>query len=103
MMDFITKVGDTRNALFATLEPAQGIVANIDNVRFRMSDTLHNTLIDRPVDGGVLPEVFVVFTPAEVATAGNYLGEFVAEYTDGSIETFPNDDYIKIQILKNVG
>ena len=102
-MDFVIKAGDTRNALFATLEPAQGIVADIANVRFRMSDTLHNTLIDRLVDGGVLPEVFVRFTDAEVATSGNYLGEFVATYTDDSIETFPNDDYIKIQILKNVG
>ena len=102
-MTFVTKQGDTLNELRATLDPAQGAVADIDNVRFRMSDTLHNNLIDRLVDGGVLPEVVVIFTEAEVAEEGNFLGEFVATYTNGRVETFPNDNYVKIQILKNVG
>ena len=99
-MDFVIKEGDTRNALIGTLEPAQGSVLDIASVNFRMSDTLHKNLINRLVDGGVLPEAIVVFAPTEVAKAGNYLGEFVATYTDGKTETFPNDDYIKIMILR---
>ena len=102
-MDFTTKVGDTKNALIATLEPAQGAVADIATVRFRMSDTLYNNKILREVDSRTSAEVTVNFTAAEVATEGHYLGEFEITYTDDKVETIPNEGYIKITIEKNVG
>lgn len=103
-MEFITKVGDTRNALKATLTTASGETpSDVASVEFRMSTTLFNNVIDRAVDIEALPEVGVIFTEDEVAEAGNYYGEFLLTYTDGKTETYPNVGYIKISILKNVG
>ena len=103
-MEFSTKVGDTRNALKATLTTASGETpADVDTIFFRMSNTLFVNIIDRAVDIEALPEVGVIFTADEVAEAGNYYGEFLLTYTDGKIETYPNVGYIKITIEKNVG
>ncbi len=102
-MQFVTKQGDTRNALKATLAPGQGELSNVASVKFRMSDTTFKNLINRHVDIDSLPVVVVIFTPGEVATHGNYLGEFVVTYNDGKVETFPNSSYIDIKILRNVG
>ncbi len=103
-MEFKTKAGDTRNALLATLTTASGATpTDVDTVFFRMSNTLFTNLINRAVDIEALPEVGVIFTPAEVAVAGKYYGEFLLTYTDGKVETFPNVEYIEIEIQKNVG
>ena len=101
---FTTKQGDTRTALKATLTTASGeALTDVASIKFRMSDTLYKNKIDRHVDIVALPEVAVIFTPAEVATEGNYYGEFVVEYTDSKVETFPNSGYINIKIEKNLG
>ena len=103
-MDFSTKVGDTRAAIRATLSPASGAaLTDIKEVRFRMSNTLFSNKIDRVVDDFTNPVATLIFTAAEVANPGTYYGEFVVEYNDDTIETFPNDSYLEIQILKNVG
>lgn len=103
-MEFSTKVGDTRNTLSATLTTASGTTpTDVDTIFFRMSNTLFANVIDRAVDIEALPVVGVIFTPEEVAEAGNYYGEFLLTYTDGKVETYPNVGYIKISITKNVG
>ena len=103
-MEFSTKAGDTRNALTATLTTASGAIpTDVATIFFRMSDTLFKNVINRAADIAALPEVGVIFTPAEVATAGKYYGEFLLTYTDGKVETYPNVGYIEIEITKNVG
>ena len=39
----------------------------------------------------------------ETDTAGVYRAEFEVMYNDGRLETFPNDGYISIQILSDLG
>lgn len=102
-MEFTTKQGDTRTALKATLTPVDGAFENVSKVFFCMSDTLFNEKINREVDVQDLPAVIVVFKADEIAEAGMYYGEFVVEYTDGKIETIPNNDYIKIKIGQRLG
>lgn len=102
-MRFETKQGDTRNAIKATLTPAQGDLSDLSQVRFCMADTLFHNVMDRAVDVWNAPEAIVVFVPSEVANDGSYVGEFVVTYTDGKIETFPNVGYIDIRINKNLG
>ena len=89
-MEFITKQGDTRNALKAVLTPAYGDFSDATQIRFRMADIYHRNVIDRLVDVSELPVAIVVFASAEVATPGTYHGEFVVTYGDGKSETFPN-------------
>ena len=99
---FQTKQGDTRTALKATLTPVETL-ENVSAIRFVMSTTLFKEIINRPVDAMNLPDVIVIFTPQEVAKAGLFLGEFVVEYDDDKIETFPNQGYINITIQKKLG
>lgn len=103
MAEFHTKEGDTKNALVVVLDPAQGDIDDITTVDFRMSNKLlTETLIDRAVDDwdSATAEATVLFTEEEVETPGIYYGEFVATYDDGTIETFPNQDYITITIQR---
>ena len=103
-MQFTTKQADTRTALKATLTTAEGSTpTDVKSVSFRMADTIFTNKIFRAVDIEALPEVGVIFTAGEVAVPGSYYGEFVVEYNDDKIETFPNQGYIEIQILKNLG
>ena len=102
-MIFLTKQGDTRKALKATLNPAQGSFDNAEIVKFRMANTLFKNVIDRHVDIKELPEVGVVFTPQEVAEPGTFYGEFVITFDDGKSDTYPTEGYITIKIEKNTG
>ena len=103
-MQFVTKQGDTRTALKANLTTADGSTpTDVKNIKFRMADTTFTNKIFRPVDIEALPEVGVIFTAGEVSVPGSYYGEFVVEYNDDKIETFPNQGYIEIRILKNLG
>ena len=98
-MNWTTKQGDTRRALKATLTPAQGSFGgDVQEVRFRMSDTFHRAKIDREVDLWHAPDAVVVFTSDEVGSTGIFLAEFVVTYTDGAVETFPSERYINIRI-----
>lgn len=48
-------------------------------------------------------EVRVVFDRSDLSEAGSYQAELEVEYSDGRIETFPNDGYIDFVILKDQG
>lgn len=103
MYEFITKQGDTRTALKATLTTADGTFDTASKVYFRMADTVGNNRIRREVDVTDLPNVVVIFKAEEVAESGEFYGEFAIEYTDGKVETIPNNDYIHITIKRKMG
>lgn len=42
------------------------------------------------------------FTAANTNTAGNFDGEFQVTFLDSTIETFPNDGYIRVIIVDDV-
>lgn len=40
---------------------------------------------------------------ADTATSGAYHGEFVVTYQGGGIESFPNSNYIEINVVRSAG
>jgi hypothetical protein len=40
---------------------------------------------------------------SDTAEVGSYLAEFEVTYTDSTVETFPNDKYIRVEIIDDIG
>lgn len=104
MADFITKQGDTRNALEAHLKE-NGVTIDLTNctVNFVMLDG-ENILINRTATVTNATEGIVVinFTESELDNIGEFKGEFKVTFSGGEVETFPNQDYLDIKILKSI-
>lgn len=43
------------------------------------------------------------WSTGDTQTAANYQGEFQVTYPNGSVETFPNNGYITIRVLPEIG
>ncbi len=99
---FTTKVGNTRTALKAELEPVEAF-ANVKEVWFSMSSLNFKNIIHRTVNIWDDPNATVVFTEAELKNPGTYYGEFHVEYDDGKVEKFPSEGYISIIINRATG
>ena len=39
---------------------------------------------------------------ADTDTIGSYQAEFEVTYVDGTIETFPNDGYVRVEIIRDI-
>ncbi len=98
---FHLKQNDTSPALLYRLDPAVNLAGAsvVFNMRPRGGGTV---LVDREaasIDGdpgnGVVRYDWQV---ADTANAGWFEAEFEVTYSDGSVETFPNNDFIVVQI-----
>ena len=107
--DLTIKRGDTRNCIKAILKDASGNPVNLTDcsINFHMAPLsfFQPTKISRAahVENAVNGEVWVVWVPSETDTAGVYRAEFEVIYSDGKRETFPNNSYISIQIINDLG
>ena len=104
MYNVTLKRGDTRHAIRAILKDSSGSPVDLTDcsVSFRMAPLGRSATVSRAVDihDALAGEVWVVFAPGETDISGGYYrAEFRVVYGDGRRETFPNDGYIKIQIL----
>ena len=106
-MTFYIKQNDTSPALLATLQDADGNAVNVTggSIRFHMRQ-IGSTAVD-------VDEAAVIVTPlqgtvrydwlaADTAEIGSYQAEFEVTYADASIETFPNDGYIRVNITGDI-
>ena len=100
-MRFITKVGNTRMALKASLNPAEDFT-NVNKVYFSMTEKAKPNKIFREVNNWNEPNIIVIFTKSELV-AGSYIGEFHVLYTDGKVDIFPSDTYLSIIIKEATG
>jgi len=106
-MTFFIKRNDTSPAMLATLVDADGNAVDITgaSVRFHM----------RPIgqSQNTVDSAAVIVTPLEgivrynwlasdTDSSGTYQAEFEVTYADASIETFPNDKYIPVQITDDI-
>jgi hypothetical protein len=107
-MTFYIKQNDTSPKIRATLKDGDGDVINLEgsNVRFHMREVGGTTTVTdaaativSPASGGVVQYAWVV---ADTDTVGSYQAEFEVEYGDGSIETFPNNGYIRVEITDDI-
>ena len=87
MSDFVIKQNDTRPNLDAQLLNADGAPIDLTDctVRFLMTPTSSTP-------------------PAEdTASFGDYKAEFEVTFPDGSRQTIPNDGYLVISVIKDLG
>ena len=107
-MAFYLKRNDTTPAIRATLKDGDGNVINLADatVRFHMRAIDSATAavdaagsVVSPAANGV---VEYAWDAADTTTAGMYSAEFEVTYSDGSIETFPNSDYIRVEIVDDI-
>ena len=107
-MAFKIQQHDTSPQLVGTLKDASDNAIDLTGatVKFlmrRISSTTAKvdasaTVIDE--DAG---RVKYVWQTGDTDTAGTFQGEFEVTYTSGEIETFPNDGYIGIEVLDDIG
>ena len=107
-MTFYIKQNDTSPALQATLKDSDNNAVNLTgaSVSFKMRliggttlKTNHTATIFNASNGVVTFN----WRSSDTDTAGDYQAEFQVTYSDSSIETFPNNGYIRIEIIDDIG
>lgn len=106
-VDFQIKKGDTRPAIQATISSLPTDVLN--TVVFYMSDKSgvrkvnagSGTIVQQP--STTQPAIVKYqWQVGDTDTAGVYNGEFEVTYSDGRIETYPNQRYLTIEVLESL-
>lgn len=106
-MTFYVKQNDTSPSMLATLQDANGDAVTVTgaSVRFHMraigstNVTVDAAAVIVDAANGI---VRYDWGAADTDTVGSYQAEFEVTYADGSIETFPNDGFIKVKITDDV-
>lgn len=94
------KQGDTGIGLKATLSNDDGHI-NLTNssVLFLMNEHEIQSVIVNEENG----EVEVIFNKIHTSKAGIFNAEFEVQFSDGRVETYPNDGYLQIKIMRDLG
>tara|TARA_R110000822_G_scaffold143087_1_gene281346 strand:+ start:1028 stop:1354 length:327 start_codon:yes stop_codon:yes gene_type:complete len=107
-MTFYIKQNDTAPGLRATLTDGENQAVDLTgaSVRFHMRSIGSNSIIVDstvyvvpPTTGGI---VQYNWAEADTSSIGSYQAEFEVTYSDSSIETFPNNGYIRVEILDDI-
>lgn len=103
MADFTIKQGDTKPEIRATLKDANGTAINLTGatVRFHLSAKVSGTVkVDSPATVISASEGIVQYawSTGDTDTAGVYNAEWEITFSDGSVQTVPNDGYDEVLI-----
>lgn len=102
---FYLKRGDSSPSLVYALTPASVVLTGA-TVRFNMRLAGGATKVSRAaavvVTATGTPTVRYDWNAADVDTAGFYEAEFEVTYAGGAVETFPNSDFIRVQIAGDI-
>ena len=106
-MAFFIKQNDTSPALQVILKDGTDTVVNLTatSVRFHMRPIGSSAVkIDAPAtisnaQGGI---VYYQWTTGDTDTIGSFECEFEVTYTGGEIETFPNNQFIDVEITDDI-
>lgn len=109
-MSFKLTQSDTSPVLGTTLRDGSMHVdiTGYNEVRFHMQNEYDEVVISDNTGGRVnvvdadRGKVEYVFTEADTRQVGTYDAEWQVEYSDGTVETFPTDGYITIEILEGI-
>lgn len=106
MSDFSIKVGDTSPAILVELSPSDVDVSGA-SVVFNMWDRRTKTVkIDRAaatiVAASGPAQLSYAWAVEDTDTEDTFEAEFEVTYVDGSVETFPNDSYIRVNVKSDI-
>lgn len=108
MSTFYIKEGDTSPAIEYALSPVT-IALNGASVVFNMRDRRGTVKVNRAAatitDDGVstdTPTVQYDWVSADTDTAGTYYAEFEVTYADTSVESFPNQGFITVEVEADI-
>jgi Rib/alpha/Esp surface antigen-like repeat protein len=106
-MTFNLKQNDTSPQISAILQDGAGTAIDLTgaNVRFHMKRIGAATAsvdANATIVNDNAGSVKYVWISADTSVAGTYQAEFEVTYTDGSVETFPNDTSIAIEIVEDL-
>jgi len=102
-MTFYIKRRDTSPAFRAILKDAAGVAVDITGnlgVRFHLFSKYGVQIVDAAatVNDAAAGDVQYEWQTADTVLAGIFKAEFEVTYSDGTIETFPNNGYEKVYI-----
>jgi hypothetical protein len=106
-MTFYIKQNDTVPSIRATLQNGNGDPVDLINatVRFHMRAIgANNTTVDAAAvvvsaEAGIVQYNWIA---DDTDTIGSYQAEFEVTYPDSTVETFPNDGYVRIEIIDDI-
>lgn len=110
--DFHIKRNDTSPAIQSQLEDESGNAVDLtgyNEVGFHMKHPESDSVkVDADTSSGVSVtdavngKVEYDWSSSDTDSEGRYHAEWEVEYSDGSVETFPNSDYIEVRILEDL-
>ena len=105
-MSFFIKQNDTVPSIRVTLKNGSGTAIDLVNatVRFHMRTLTGTTKVNSSaaVVNANTGIVQYNWGGTDTNTIGSYQGEFQVTYPDATIETFPNDGFVHIEILDDI-
>jgi predicted dehydrogenase len=106
-MTFYIKQNDTSPKILATLQNANGDAIDLTgaSVKFHMRTVGGaSTVVDAAATIVTAASGIVRYSwvSPNTATIGSYQAEFQVTYADATIETFPNDSYISVEIVDDI-
>ena len=106
MSTFTIKRGDTSPAIESVLRNSTGTPVDLTDasVRLVMETRLGESLIDEPASNQDPTEGVVVYEwrPGDTAYPGRHRAEWRVTFDDGTVETFPNSEFLYIFIQDSV-
>jgi hypothetical protein len=105
---FTIKQYNTVPSLEATLVDHLNQPVNLTgaSVKFSMRSLDNdNYIVDDPalISDALTGKVVYQWGAGDLNIHGAFIGEFTVTYSNGAKETFPNSDYIRINVVKSVG
>lgn len=106
-MPFYIKQNDTSPSMLATLKDANNAVIDLTaaSVRFHMRKISSSAVVvDNAATIVTADEGLVRYDwlADDTDTVGSYQAEFEVTYADSTIETFPNDGYIRVEVISDI-
>jgi len=107
MSTFYIKQNDTVPSLRAALENGSGDAVDLTGAtcRFHLREIGKTTVTTDSTAQIVTEATGIVqynWVAADTDTVGSYQAEFEVTYSDGTIETFPNNGYIRVEITDDI-
>jgi hypothetical protein len=109
-MTFTIVQNDTAPPITSQLSDSGEAVdlSNVSNIRFHMEDEFKNVIVDDDLTGDVdivdanLGKVAYEFDQDDTSNVGSYKGEWQVLYSDGTIETYPSNTKVNIEVTEEI-